>query len=242
MTPQNGIKGRSDDGLTLNRMILLSLFLHSVVLSIVFFFLSPSLPSPKWTFGPVYTVNLVSFSENFMRQSSASAISGDFIEKSPSDHAIILKKQVETVPSVPGKKTENQRRDMSSIEKALENIRQRVSAADSTPAVKQNQTSDSEINTKMKMYYASIWARIKNQWALPQSIMPRESIEAVIDVKISRSGAVSDISFEKKSGNRYFDESAMKAVRKASPLPPLPEWIRDNSMEIGIRFHSSELR
>ena len=64
----------------------------------------------------------------------------------------------------------------------------------------------------------------------------------MIQARILRSGAVSDVSFEKRSGNRFFDDSAMKAVRKASPLPPLPEWIRDSSIEIGIRFHSSDFR
>jgi len=223
-------------------MILLSLFLHSVVLSIIFFFLSPSLPSPRWTFGPVYTVQLVSFSENFLRQSSASAISGNFIEKSPADHAIILKKQVETIPSVPIRKAESQKRDLSRVEKALENIRQRVSSVSPPPSATRNQPNDAEISSKMKIYYAAIWTRIKNQWVLPQSLLPRENVEAVIDVKILRNGAVKDSSFEKRSGNRYFDESAMKAIKKASPLPPFPEWISDTSMEFGIRFHSSELK
>ena len=94
----------------------------------------------------------------------------------------------------------------------------------------------------MKIYYATIWARIKSQWVLPQGILPRENIEAVIDMKILRNGTVKDLSFEKRSGNRYFDETAIKAIKKASPLPPLPEWIRDNTMEIGIRFHSSEFK
>jgi len=38
----------------LNGMILISLLFHGVVLSLVFF--TPSFPSPKLTFGPVYRV------------------------------------------------------------------------------------------------------------------------------------------------------------------------------------------
>jgi TonB family protein len=64
----------------------------------------------------------------------------------------------------------------------------------------------------------------------------------VIDVTILRSGAVTEVNFEKRSGNRYFDESAMKAIRKASPFPPLPMVIGDTSIQVGIRFHSSELK
>jgi TonB family protein len=69
-----------------------------------------------------------------------------------------------------------------------------------------------------------------------------DNLVAVIDAKILRNGNVDDIGFEKRSGNRYFDESAIKAIRKASPFPPLPEWIKDNYIEVGVRFHSSELR
>ena len=77
---------------------------------------------------------------------------------------------------------------------------------------------------------------------MPQALMPKENIETIIDVKISRSGALEHMGFEKRSGNRYFDDSALRAVKKSSPFPPLPYWIMDNSIEIGIRFHSAELR
>jgi TonB family protein len=67
-------------------------------------------------------------------------------------------------------------------------------------------------------------------------------LETVIDVTILRNGAVMEVNFEKRSGNRYFDESAMKAIRKAAPFPPLPAWVGERSLDVGIRFHSSELR
>ena len=74
----------------------------------------------------------------------------------------------------------------------------------------------------MSAYYTMIWSRIKSKWALPQGILPSEVLEVVIDVTILRNGAVTQVSFEKRSGNRYFDDSAMKAIQRASPLPPLP--------------------
>lgn len=241
MTSNRWIKGRlNNNGFTLNRMIYLSLFLHAVVLSILF--LSPPLPSSKWTFGPVYSVQLVSFSESFLSRKNVMATSGEFNERITTDHPFILKKRLDTVSPVPEAKAESHKRDLSSVEKALENIRQKISSTSPMPSLTQNQPSDAEINVKMKGYYSTIWARIKSQWVLPQSILPRGNIEAVIHAKISRNGAVTDLGFEKRSGNRYFDDSAMKSIRKASPLTPLPEWIRGDSIEIGIRFHSSELR
>jgi len=72
--------------------------------------------------------------------------------------------------------------------------------------------------------------------------MPKNNVEAVIEVRIAKSGAVEHIGFEKRSGNSYFDESALRAVKKSTPFPPLGGWTSGRTVEIGIRFHSAELR
>jgi len=137
----------------------------------------------------------------------------------------------------------------------MEKIRKRVSASVVTPKP-QEKTSresktesafspmpgDAEMDAKMRAYYAMVWSRIKGGWALPQGILPGEVLETVINVTILRSGAVTEMDFEKRSGNRYFDESALKAIRKSVPFPPLPAWINESRLDVGIRFHSSELR
>jgi TonB family protein len=104
------------------------------------------------------------------------------------------------------------------------------------------QTGQADAGRRMDPYYAEIWSRIRGQWSLPQEILPKGNVETVINARILRNGAVVGVDFEKRSGNRYFDESAVRAIKKASPLPPLPPWIRDDSIEIGIRFRSAELR
>ena len=94
---------------------------------------------------------------------------------------------------------------------------------------------------RINAYYREIWSRVKAQWALPGGMMPQKPLESVIAITILRTGAVTEARFEKSSGNRYFDESVMKAIQKASPLPPLPDWVNGRSLNIGIRFHSAEL-
>lgn len=95
-------------------------------------------------------------------------------------------------------------------------------------------------DARVNAYYREIWLRIRAQWALPGGMLPREPLESVISIVILRTGAIVEAKFEKTSGNRYFDESAMKAVQKANPLPPMPAWLNGNSLNVGIRFHSSE--
>jgi colicin import membrane protein len=224
-----------DNGISFNRMIFISLFIHAIVLFIIFF--SPSLPSPRWTFGPIYSVHLVNLSEDFQGNKALSAISREINETIPHDRSSILKKRVETYSNVPIQRIDIQKKQYSGVDRAIEDIRKKV--ASSVPS---NQMDDAEFRARMNAYYVLIWSRIKGKWALPQGILPRENINAIIQARILKNGTVVDLNYEKYSGNRYFDESAMKAIKKASPFPPLPEWIKDSSVEVGIRFHSSEFR
>ena len=217
---------------SLNKMIYVSLLLHAFVLVIIFSL--PLLPSPRWTFGPVYTVSLVSSSMEFQGRKTTSAIAQEIQQTIPSDRFV----RRHTEASVPIRRIDRPQQQISSVDKAIEDIRKRTDTSTSTSG----QVGEQETGAKINAYYALIWSRIKGQWALPPGILPRGNIEAIIHTRILKNGAVANVSFEKHSGNRYFDESAMKAIKKASPFPPLPAWMRDSSIEVGIRFHSSELR
>jgi colicin import membrane protein len=232
-------KERDDNDISMNSMIFISLLIHTVVLSVIFF--APSLPSPRWTFGPVYSVNLVSLSEVLQGRKAQSAISREVSQTIPTEHSTVLKKRPDTVPAVPIKRLDSQRKQVSSVGRAIEDIRKKVNTGINQPGLA-SQADNAESNAKMNVYYSLIWSRIRGKWTLPQGILPRENIEAIIQAKILKNGSVVDLSFEKRSGNRYFDESAMKAIKKASPFPPLPDSIRDNNIDVGIRFHSMEFR
>ena len=251
--PRLNSAGRGS-GLSLNRMIGLSLCFHIIALTLLVF--SPSLPAPKWTFGPVYSVQLVNLQELSLKGGPATALSREVATPAPAPRPIVLKRPVDTIKPVPIRSVDVQKTQSAHLEKAMAAIRKKVQAsgqaaaptapaapaagAKSAPA--SSAQGGAEMDARMASYYAAVWAKIKGQWSLPKDILSKDSLEAVIQARILRSGAVGDVSFEKRSGNRFFDDSAMKAVRKASPLPPLPEWIRDSSIEIGIRFHSSDFR
>jgi TonB family protein len=48
-------------------------------------------------------------------------------------------------------------------------------------------------------------------------------LKVVIRLRVDRSGRVSDVRVEKSSGDTKFDVSAVQAVRRASPFPPVPD-------------------
>jgi len=234
-------------GSRLNGMIVISLVFHVVILALLFF--TPSFPSPKLTFGPVYTVSLVSLSGAVQEPRGASSAARELVRTSRPE--TVLKKSAEAIPEAPIRTLETRKKRDKDIDKAIEEIRRRAAAADATkrpqakgppenPAGSPPQPGAAEMNAQMRAYYATIWSRIKGRWVMAQGT--QEVLEAVIDVTILRSGAVADLSYEKRSGNAYFDESAMRAIRKASPFPPLPAGMGDSSIQVGIRFHSSELK
>lgn len=236
-----------DGDIRFRRMVGFSAFIHLLLLA--FFIFSTNVPAPKWTFGPVYSVQLVSLSDQMLRGTASSSISREILQPRPAQSAIILRKPVETTAAVPLKREDVLKKPADSIEKALAAIRDRVQSVSKPPpaagkqaAQAEGQTGQADAGQRMDPYYAEIWARIRGQWSLPQGILPKGNVETVINVRILRNGAVVDIGFEKRSGNRYFDESAVRAIKKASPLLPLPSWIRGNDIEIGIRFRSDELR
>ena len=227
------------DTMSLNNMAVLSFLLHALILSIIFF--SPSLPSPRWTFGPSYTVDLVSLPLSSVETRSSEVIPREVVGLNRKNRSIIIKKEVVKSLHTPVRKTKIHRKSTSgNADTAIEGIKKRVA---STAGAYHPTTSrgHSEMTMKMKVYYSVVWSMIKQKWALPEGILPSDNIEAIIEAKILRNGSVSNLSFEKNSGNRYFDESAIKAIKKAGPFPPLPEWLDEKYIDLGIRFHSSEL-
>jgi len=79
-------------------------------------------------------------------------------------------------------------------------------------------------------YISKITEEIHEHWLWPSA--GGAGLETVITVSIDKDGTIRIMDFEKRSGNRLFDNIALNALRKASPVTPPP-----HAMEIGIRFY-----
>ncbi len=90
-------------------------------------------------------------------------------------------------------------------------------------------------------YFRALYEKIYESWVL---LVPGEgrtaagSLVAQIRIKIEKNGKVTDIKMEKGSGNRFFDDSVLRAIQKASPLPVPPDRLRggEDYYEVGFRF------
>ncbi|MRR16389.1 MAG: TonB family protein [Deltaproteobacteria bacterium] len=230
-----------DSGSPFN-MFFASLLLHLLVFAALV--IAVSGPSRHLTFGAPYTVALVS-PEAVL--SSTTGGTKSLLQPPSADHSVILKRSLTDSKVTPlVKKDEASKTD---IEKAISAIRQKEleNAGKNKPAAAAPPSGVTgakapEQQSRINDYSRFVWSKVKKNWTLPQALKPKDNVETIIDVRIAQSGVLEYIGFEKRSGNSYFDESALRAVKKSAPFPPLAGWVSGRSLEIGIRFHSSELQ
>jgi len=91
------------------------------------------------------------------------------------------------------------------------------------------------------LYNLVIGSTIEQNWVFNDILAKMDQdLEVRILIKILKSGEIRDIIYETKSGNRYLDESAKKAVKKANPLPRLPAGL--HSYDVGLIFTPKGLK
>jgi colicin import membrane protein len=241
MTPQTFNNGNCGK---LSNMIYISLAAHLVVITIVM--ISIPTAARHLTFGPVYSVQLVS-SAAVLPRSSQSELMKEIEKSSEASNSIIYKRQVTGLAPTPAKKEETARLN---VDKAVSAIKQKqanevppVTGARPAPAAGSAARSPSgEFSSWEKEYSAATRLRIKRNFNIPSALVPKENVEAIISIKILRDGSLDYAGFEKHSGNKYLDDAALKAIKKSVPFAPFPEKIKETAIEIGIIFHPAQLR
>lgn len=87
----------------------------------------------------------------------------------------------------------------------------------------------------MEIYQAEVAVLMKQNWAFSSELAGGgKGLETRVVIKIMPDGSVTDVWYEKRSGNSYLDESAYKTVMKASPLPRLPEGYPNYHLVLGF--------
>jgi colicin import membrane protein len=244
MTPRMLKSGYSGKESSLHNMIFLSLIIHLIVITVILVSV-PTTPR-HLTFGPVYSVQLVSLADVSISANSESSLMKEIEKSNEAASSVIYKRQASGLAPTPMKSEEISK---VNIEKAVSAIKQKQvetpAPTYSSRTISGNRSAkmtSSEIASKISDYDQVISLRVHSKWSMPPELKPRGDIVAIIEIKIMRDGSLAYAGFEKRSGNNYYDDSAMKAVKKSAPFPPLPEWYPDNSIERSIRFHPSQLR
>ncbi len=91
------------------------------------------------------------------------------------------------------------------------------------------------------LYKMLLQSAIEQNWVFNDAMAGMDqNLEVRIMIKILRSGEIRDITYETRSGNRYLDESAKKAIKRANPLPELPKGM--NSYDVVVIFTPKGLK
>ncbi len=127
------------------------------------------------------------------------------------------------------------------ISSRIDNLRKQVEVkrvAEQQAIAERGRISSRVMEIKYRAYYNTIWEIIRSAWAIPKGIPITPDTEAIIGFRIAKDGRILDIYIEKSSEYQQYDDSAIRAIEKSSPLPPLPG--EEEEMELGIRFTPPE--
>jgi len=141
------------------------------------------------------------------------------------------------------KKTINQSRAQS-VTEAIDRLGDAVDDAKGIGTTEGIHTQGQKALEVMDIYKAEIPYHIQKNWVFSEQLAGTDSTDLVawLVIAIKSDGHISDIWFEKRSGNRYFDDQAYKAVIKSDPLPSLPREYLRPFFNVGLRFTSSGLK
>jgi TonB family protein len=93
---------------------------------------------------------------------------------------------------------------------------------------------------RLQLYQERIRLQIIDAWILPMPQEEARRLQATALLTVSRAGEIAHLKLLQPSGNSLFDESLLRAIKHASPLPPLPEDYQGAFLEVEMRFRPHE--
>ena len=204
-----------------------SLSLHSLLVLAVVAYMMYSGAHDK---AAVFDVSLVSPTENSPSAGMARSVEAPKEEKSvPAAEKKIEKKPEVVTPQE--KSAAKERIAALEAKRKIESMQRLRKSIDISAKGTSSSTGQTSVpGTPGGPDYGSmIGSIIHEKFRIPESM--DKDLLAIINIRIARSGNVTILGFEKKSGNPLYDRAAIKAITDASPLPPPP-----SEMERAIRL------
>lgn len=88
----------------------------------------------------------------------------------------------------------------------------------------------------LNQYTASLNGRISSHWQLPEILKTKSNLRTMVALTVRRDGSIEDMRIERKSGDSFFDQSVLKALQSATPLPGFPALIDKSTLEFALNF------
>ncbi len=151
--------------------------------------------------------------------------------------AVVVEKEVRETVRKGVKEPVKEERPLVSVEEEIALLKAKKEIEERVKLKRQVLVSLEEIGgtggaemTVEDAYWAEVRQRIWQEWVVPEFLI-KEGLEAVISIRVKRDGTVEILEVESSSGEPLFDRAAIRALQKASPLPPPPR-----QMDITVRF------
>lgn len=179
-------------------------------------------------------------------------------KKSPTDTKAALKKETFDSREIVSKSLDRLRQQVdkgeepdSSLSKALSRLREEVE--DRPRQVRVSGQDQGRVDgdgdgggggggnslSPIDIYKLELRYHILENWVYSEQLAGKtEGLKTALGITIAEDGSITDVWYDDRSGNRYFDESAYKAVLKSDPLPALPRGYSDYT--VGLEFTPSD--
>jgi TonB family protein len=93
---------------------------------------------------------------------------------------------------------------------------------------------------RLQAYQELVREKIIDAWILPMPQEEARKLQATALMMVSREGQVAHLELLQPSGHPLFDESLLRAIKRAAPLPPLPEDYTGAFLEVEMRFKARQ--
>ena len=93
-------------------------------------------------------------------------------------------------------------------------------------------------------YFNKIKQSIESQWEYPEVAL-RYGLQGRLSLEfaIASNGQLERLRILRSSGSQVLDDEALRAIKAASPFPPIPPWIKSNPLSISasMEYHDNRL-
>ncbi|MCK5098300.1 MAG: TonB C-terminal domain-containing protein, partial [Desulfobacteraceae bacterium] len=176
----------------------------------------------------------------------------EFSEKKALEPAKVTKTVKEDIKEKAEDPEQNKIRDL--LSDMREKVAEQEMQTDDDYEEEEIQTSGKRVwskggHTASAIYHGVLAATIQQNWVFNERLAKlsklsknEKKLEVRVVIKIMKNGDLGDIWTETKSGNNFLDKSAVRAIKKAAPFPPLPKEFQRSSYEIGLIFSPKGLK
>ena len=180
------------------------------------------------------------------------------VKKSLKKKTLDRRKMIDHAVSSVQKKIEKSKSD--SVNQALEALKKKVAQTESN-TVQTNQTARAATGAAgtgvsgatgsggqraldlIDIYKIEVAFQVERHWAFSEQLAgDSRALQASLVFRVLPSGEVTDIRVTERSGNSYLDESAYRAIVKASPVSPHPAGTKTLYVTVALRFTPQGIR